>query len=92
MKFVGFVFLLFCGGVLVLVLSETSDNDSSLRDKFDDFCTLLSDAYGLDFVPHNMDNYLNILKTPNMRVTEKAALLTEGLKKPSKNEAGISPF
>lgn len=27
-----------------------------------------------------------------MRVTEKAALLTEGLKKPSKNEAGISPF
>lgn len=39
-----------------------------------------------------MDNYLNILKTPNMRVTEKAALLTEGLKKPSKNEAGISPF
>jgi len=79
-------------GHFLYEISETSDNDSSLRDKFDDFCTLLSDAYGLDFVPHNMDNYLNILKTPNMRVTEKAALLTEGLKKPSKNEAGISPF
>lgn len=64
-------------GHFLYEISETSDNDSSLRDKFDDFCTLLSDAYGLDFVPHNMDNYLNILKTPNMRVTEKAALLTK---------------
>lgn len=50
-------------GHFLYEISETSDNDSSLRDKFDDFCTLLSDAYGLDFVPHNMDNYLNILKT-----------------------------
>ena len=79
-------------GHFLYEMSETSANDSSLKNKFDDFCRLLSDVYGLEFATDKRTDYLNILKTPNMRVTEKANLLTEGQKKPGKGETGLSLF
>lgn len=79
-------------GHFLYEMSDTSSNGSSLESKFDEFCAFLSDTYDLDIVLSDKDEYLNVLKARHMGLTAKAQALNAGLKKPGKNEEGLSQF